>query len=149
MRRFIATFARRRPCEPLTTSRAERDTPAFHQFGVSYNPGKFTVPRSATPRSGNYLLYWMASQALWRVDPQEAKGLDATFAYDWGCPSVNRPDTLSTAMPATVAARFERQRSGPVASSIPAGLLPPPANEKLSWVNAATVFSVQGRNSDF
>jgi carbohydrate-selective porin OprB len=48
-------------------------------------------------RSGNYLLYWMASQALWRVDRKEAKGLDATFAYDWSPPSVNRNNTMLTA----------------------------------------------------
>ncbi len=69
----------------------------LYQFGASYNPGKFTSPTSATPRSGNYLLYWMASQALWRVDPKEAKGLDATFAYDWSPPSINRNYTLLTA----------------------------------------------------
>src|ERR1700720_1107141 len=69
----------------------------LYQFGASYNPGKFTSPTSATPRSGDYLLYWMASQALWRVDPNEAKGLDATFAYDWSPPDVNRNNTLLTA----------------------------------------------------
>ena len=69
----------------------------LYQFGASYNPGKFTSPTSATPRSGNYLLYWMASQALWRVDPKEAKGLDATFAYDWSPPSINRNNTKLTA----------------------------------------------------
>jgi uncharacterized membrane protein YoaK (UPF0700 family)/carbohydrate-selective porin OprB len=68
-----------------------------YQFGASYNPGKFTPPTNATPRSGNYLLYWMASQALWRVDPKEAKGLDATFAYDWSPPDVNRNNSLLTA----------------------------------------------------
>src|ERR1700676_3166354 len=36
----------------------------LYQFGASYNPGKFPSPASTTPRSGNYLLYWMASQAL-------------------------------------------------------------------------------------
>jgi porin len=69
----------------------------LYQFGASYNPGKFTAPTSATPRSGNYLLYWMASQALWRVDPKEAKGLDGTLAYDWSPPSINRNNTLLTA----------------------------------------------------
>jgi hypothetical protein len=39
----------------------------------------------------------MASQALWRVDPKEGKGLDATFAYDWSPSSVNRNKTLLTA----------------------------------------------------
>jgi porin len=69
----------------------------LYQFGASYNPGKFTSPTSKTPRSGNYLLYWMASQALWRVDPHKAKGLDATLAYDWSPPSSNRNNTLLTA----------------------------------------------------
>jgi porin len=69
----------------------------LYQFGASYNPGKFTSPASATPRSGNYLLYWMASQALWRVDPKGGKGLDGTVAYDWSPPSVNRNNTLLTA----------------------------------------------------
>src|SRR6266481_10067230 len=69
----------------------------LYQFGASYNPGKFPSPTSATARSGNYLLYWMASQALWRVDPKGAKGLDATLAYDWSPPDVNRNNTLLTA----------------------------------------------------
>jgi porin len=69
----------------------------LYQFGASYNPGKFTSPTSKTPRSGNYLLYWMASQALWREDPKGAKGLDAAFAYDWSPPDVNRNYKLLTA----------------------------------------------------
>ena len=87
----------RRRCEPLTTSRARRGYSGLYQFGASYNPGRFWPPASATPRSGNYLLYWMASQALWRVDPHEGKGLDATFAYDWSPRDVNRNNTLLTA----------------------------------------------------
>jgi carbohydrate-selective porin OprB len=69
----------------------------LYQFGAAYNPGKFLAPVGSTRRSGNYLLYWMASQALWRVDPDGAKGLDVTFAYDWSPPSVNRNYTLLTA----------------------------------------------------
>src|SRR6202050_5119334 len=68
----------------------------LYQFGASYNPGKFTSPTSAKPQQGNYLLYWMASQALWRVDPKEAKGLDGTLAYDWSPPNVNRNNPLLT-----------------------------------------------------
>jgi carbohydrate-selective porin OprB len=69
----------------------------LYQFGASYNPGKFTVPTSATARSGNYLLYWIASQAVWRADPEEAKGLDATLSYDWSPTSINRDYTMLTA----------------------------------------------------
>jgi len=68
----------------------------LYQFGASYNPGKF-ANSSGEKQSGNYLLYWMASQAVWRVDPKEAKGLDATFAYDWSPPDLNRNNRLLTA----------------------------------------------------
>ena len=69
----------------------------LYQFGATYTPGKFTSPGDPTPRSGNYLLYWMVSQALWRVNPKGGKGLDGTFAYDWSPPSINRNNTLLTA----------------------------------------------------
>jgi carbohydrate-selective porin OprB len=69
----------------------------LYQFGASYNPGRFSTPSSAIQQSGNYILYWMASQAIWRVDPKEARGLDATVAYDWSPPDVNRNNTLLTA----------------------------------------------------
>jgi carbohydrate-selective porin OprB len=69
----------------------------LYQFGASYNPGKFVSPMGTLPRSGNYLLYWMASQALWRVDPTGGKGLDATFAYDWSPADVNRNNEELTA----------------------------------------------------
>lgn len=69
----------------------------LYQFGASYNPGKFTLPSGTTVRSGNYLLYWMAGQALWRVNSQKSKGLDATVAYDWSPADVNRNNTMLTA----------------------------------------------------
>ena len=69
----------------------------LYQFGASYNPGKFGSATNPAPRPGNYLLYWMASQALWRVDTKGGKGLDGTFAYDWSPPSINRNNTLLTA----------------------------------------------------
>jgi hypothetical protein len=69
----------------------------LYRFGASYNPGEFTIPTSTKPKSGDYLFYWMASQALWRVDPREAKGLDATLAYDWSPSNINRNNTTFTA----------------------------------------------------
>jgi porin len=69
----------------------------LYQFGASFNPGKFTTQPGTKLTSGNYLLYWMASQALWRVDPREAKGLDATLAYDWSPADINRNNTMLTA----------------------------------------------------
>lgn len=68
----------------------------LYVFGASYNPGKFEKAITGNPSFGNYLLYWMASQALWRVDPKGGQGLDATFAYDWSAPDVNRNNTMLT-----------------------------------------------------
>ena len=69
----------------------------LYQFGASYNPGKFTLPTSNVPRQGNYLLYGMASQALWRVDPKGGKGIDGTISYDWSSASANRNNSVLTA----------------------------------------------------
>jgi len=70
----------------------------LYQFGASYNPGKFTTSTSTVPRpGGDYLLYWMANQALWRVNPDEAKGLDGTFAMDWSPGNINRNNVILTA----------------------------------------------------
>jgi len=68
----------------------------LYRFGASYNPSKFTTA-SGTPQSGNYLLYWMANQALWRIDPKHARGLDGTISYDWSPSNVNRNNTMLTA----------------------------------------------------
>jgi carbohydrate-selective porin OprB len=68
----------------------------LYQFGASYDPGKFTTA-SGAPQSGNYLLYWMANQALWRLDPKGGKGLDGTLAFDWSPPDVNRNNMMLTA----------------------------------------------------
>jgi carbohydrate-selective porin OprB len=70
----------------------------LYQFGASYNPGKFATATSTTPQpGGNFLLYWMANQALWRVDPKEARGLDGTFAMDWSPANINRNNMIITA----------------------------------------------------
>lgn len=75
---------------------ARKGYSGLYQFGASYNPGHFTTSRD-TKNSGNYLLYWMASQALWRIDPKGGKGLDATFAYDWSPGDLNRNNKELTA----------------------------------------------------
>jgi porin len=69
----------------------------LYQFGAAYNPGRFTDPATPKPRAGNYLLYWMANQALWRFHRDDARGLDATAAYDWSPEDVNRNNRLLTA----------------------------------------------------
>jgi hypothetical protein len=39
----------------------------------------------------------MANQALWRVDPKEAKGLDGTISFDWSPGDINRNNKMLTA----------------------------------------------------
>jgi porin len=39
----------------------------------------------------------MANQALWRVNPKEGKGLDATVGYDWSPADINRNNKQLTA----------------------------------------------------
>jgi porin len=69
----------------------------LYQFGAAYNPETFNNSVNGRTRSGNYLLYWMASQALWRTDRQEARGVDGTFSLDWSPADVNRNNRLLTA----------------------------------------------------
>jgi carbohydrate-selective porin OprB len=68
-----------------------------YRVGASYNPARFTVPLSSVPRSGNYLIYGIASQSLWRPDRLSDKGFDATASYDWSPPEVNLGYTEITA----------------------------------------------------
>jgi carbohydrate-selective porin OprB len=69
----------------------------LYRFGAAYNPATFTNSTGTRSRTGNFLLYWMATQALWRVDREQAKGLDATAAVDWSPVDVNRNNRLLTA----------------------------------------------------
>jgi hypothetical protein len=82
------------PGQSATSARddvaSRRGYSGLYQFGAAFNPGAFIAPQSPTPVSGNYLLYWKASQALWRVDPKEACGLDVVLAFDWSPPGINR-----------------------------------------------------------
>jgi carbohydrate-selective porin OprB len=82
---------------PSDTAASRKGYTGVYRFGASYNPGKFTMPGSTSPRSGNYLLYWIASQAVWRANPKEAKGLDVTASYDWSPRAVNNDYTMLTA----------------------------------------------------
>ena len=69
----------------------------LYRFGVAYNPATFTNSTARRSRFGNYLLYGMATQALWRMDRSEAKGLDATAAADWSPADVNLNNRALTA----------------------------------------------------
>jgi porin len=76
--------------QPGTTYRGE------YKFGGVYNGGKFPDPAGAES-PGNYLIYGMASQAIFRPDPGNDRGLDATAGFDYSPGDVSRENTQVTA----------------------------------------------------
>jgi porin len=70
--------------------------PGIYKFGAAYNDGKF--PNAAGIESnGNYLIYGMANQAVYRPDAGSNRGLDATIGFDWSPDDVNRQNSQITA----------------------------------------------------
>lgn len=61
-----------------------------------YNGGKFSDPVGRRKNS-NYLIYGMASQAVFRSDAGSDRGLDATFGFDWSPGDVSRENVQITA----------------------------------------------------
>jgi len=50
----------------------------------------FASTSSNKPVSGNYLIYGMASQALYRTRPDTDRGIDLTIGADWTPPDKSR-----------------------------------------------------------
>lgn len=74
----------------------QKSYPSIFKFGAAYNGGKF--PNAAgIQSSGNYLIYGMANQAVYRSGAGSNRGLDATFAFDWSPNDVNRENSQITA----------------------------------------------------
>jgi len=70
--------------------------PGEYKFGGVYNGGKFPSP-AGIESSGNYLIYGMASQALFRPDAGSNRGLDATIGFDYSPGDVSRENVQVTA----------------------------------------------------
>ncbi len=77
------------PGQPATAVRAfdtvaqRKGYTGLYQLGSAYNPGKFQSTESVKTVSGNYLIYLMGSQAVWRTSPNSGVGIDLTAATDW------------------------------------------------------------------
>ena len=69
--------------------------PGAYKFGGVYNGGKFSDPAGHMSNS-NYLIYGMASQAVFRSDAGSNRGLDATFGFDWTPGDVSRENVQIT-----------------------------------------------------
>jgi carbohydrate-selective porin OprB len=81
--------------------------PGEYKFGGVYNGGKFANPQGIES-SGNYLIYGMASQAVYRPDGGSNRGLDLTLGFDYSPGDVARENVQITAG-ARINAPFERR----------------------------------------
>lgn len=75
---------------------AGKSYPGIYKFGAAYNAGKFS-DAAGRRSNGNYLIYAMASQAVFRSDPGSNRGLDATFGFDWSPGDISRQNVQLTA----------------------------------------------------
>jgi porin len=75
---------------------ASKSYPGVYKFGGVYNGGRFSDPTGHLS-SGNYLIYGIASQAVFRSDAGSNRGLDATFGFDWSPGEVARENSQITA----------------------------------------------------
>jgi porin len=79
-----------------TSQRDGKTYPGIYKFGAAYNGGKFTNA-AGTQSKGNYLIYGMANQALYRSDAGSNRGLDATIGFDWSPGDLNKENSQITA----------------------------------------------------
>lgn len=75
---------------------SSKSYPGVYKFGGAYNAGRFSDPPGRLT-SGNYLIYGIASQAVFRSDAGSNRGLDATFGFDWSPGEVVRENSQITA----------------------------------------------------
>ena len=69
--------------------------PGSYKFGGIYNGGKFP-DAAGVMSSGNYLIYGMASQAVFRTDAGSNRGLDLTAGFDYSPGDVARENVQVT-----------------------------------------------------
>jgi porin len=79
------------------SSPSEKLYPGKYKFGSSYNVGDFVDPVTQAKVGGNYLLYFMANQAVYRQEIGSNRGLDLDFAIDWSPQEVNQLNEQITA----------------------------------------------------
>ena len=66
-----------------TPSLTSKTYPGLYEFGATVNPGRFSNIVSGQETSTNYLVYFMATQRVYRAQAGSDRGLDVNFAFDW------------------------------------------------------------------
>ncbi len=67
----------------------------LYQFGAIWNPGKFRSTSRTGQVSGDYLIYGMLNQAVYRTSPNGDRGLDLTAGVDWSPSDRNRTNQVT------------------------------------------------------
>jgi porin len=73
-----------------TPSNTGKTYTGSYKFGATTNPGPFNNIVTGVRSSGNYLLYFMANQAVYRAQAASDRGLDLHFAFDWTPDDITR-----------------------------------------------------------
>jgi porin len=73
-----------------TPSATAKTYPGSYKFGGTANPGPFDNIVTGVRSSGNYLLYFMANQAVYRPEAGSDRGLDLNFTFDWTPDDITR-----------------------------------------------------------
>ena len=68
---------------PGATTTRRRLYPGLYKVGGVYNGGNFTDPFTKKVSQKNYLIYFMANQAVFRSSGNSNKGLDVHFGFDY------------------------------------------------------------------
>lgn len=82
--------------DSANSASSSKSYPGEYKFGGVYNGGKFPDPEGRMT-GGNYLVYGMASQAVFRTDAGSNRGLDTTIGFDWSPGDVARENFQLTA----------------------------------------------------
>lgn len=75
---------------------SRKSYPSIFKVGAAYNDGKFT-DAAGHKSNGNYLIYTMGNQALYRAEAGSNRGLDATVGFDWSPDNLNKENSQLTA----------------------------------------------------
>lgn len=81
---------------PHPTDSTRKTYPGLYRFGAVYNPGPFTNPLTKVTSHGNYLIYAMANQVLYRKEAGSDRGLDGFLTFDYSPTDVNQVNTETT-----------------------------------------------------
>lgn len=74
----------------------EKSYPGSYRVGATYNSGQFTNPLNNVTGHGNYLVYVMANQAVYRPLAGSSQGLDSFFTYYYSPTDVNKLNSETT-----------------------------------------------------